>query len=162
MSARLYALSSSVAACRYNPKLQQQLEEHVAEQVRWTAMASAAAAAGLRRSVCSSNAPPGQVKSGTYDLDANLALLRHYNFAPEGAKMGVVAHILIKALMRLPEPDFSQLLHLVPERVQVLSRVSRVSPLPASHAHSVAALAFTGTRLPGDARPSCCICTRCW
>jgi len=37
-----------VAACRYNPKLQQQLEEHVAEQVRWTAMASAAAAAGLR------------------------------------------------------------------------------------------------------------------
>lgn len=48
MSARLYALSSSVAACRYNPKLQQQLEEHVAEQVRWTAMASAAAAAGLR------------------------------------------------------------------------------------------------------------------
>ena len=60
-----------------------------------------------------------QVKSGTYDLDANLALLRHYNFAPEGAKINVIALVLTKAMMRLPEPDFAQLLHLVPERVQV-------------------------------------------
>jgi len=120
--------------------------------VRPAASAAAASAAWLRRSVGPSNVPPAQVKNGTYDLDANLALLRHYNFAPEGAKMGVVAHILIKAMMRLPEPDFSQLLHLVPERVQVLSRVSHVSPLPASHAHSDAALASnvrtTPTRSP--------------
>ncbi|KAK9825418.1 hypothetical protein WJX81_003981 [Elliptochloris bilobata] len=74
----------------YNPKLQQSLEEYVAEQA----------------------------KSGTYDLDANLALLRHYDFAPEGAKLDVIATVLIKALMRLPEPDFAQLLQLVPEQVQ--------------------------------------------
>ena len=60
-----------------------------------------------------------QAKTGAYDLDANLALLRHYSFAPETAKLDAIAAVLIKAMMRLPEPDFAQLLHLIPERVQV-------------------------------------------
>ena len=48
-----------------------------------------------------------------------MALLRHYSFAPETAKLDAIAAVLIKAMMRLPEPDFAQLLHLIPERVQV-------------------------------------------
>ena len=60
-----------------------------------------------------------QAKTGAYDLNGNLALLRHYSFAPETAKLDAIAAVLIKAMMRLPEPDFAQLLHLVPERVQV-------------------------------------------
>ena len=60
-----------------------------------------------------------QVRTGAYDLDANLALLRHYNFSPEKTNVSTVAKILIKAQMRLPEHDFSQMLHLIPERRQV-------------------------------------------
>ena len=60
-----------------------------------------------------------QAKTGAYDLNGNLALLRHYSFAPETAKLDATAAVLTKAMMRLPEPDFAQLLHLIPERVQV-------------------------------------------
>ena len=52
-------------------------------------------------------------------MDANLAVLRHYNFSPEQANITTTAKILILAQMRLPEHDFSQMLHLIPERVQV-------------------------------------------
>ena len=65
-----------------------------------------------------------QVETGSYDLDANLAVLRHYNFSPEQANITTTAKILILAQMRLPEHDFSQMLHLIPERVQV--RISRM------------------------------------
>lgn len=60
-----------------------------------------------------------QVKSGTYDPDANLALLRHYQFAPEKTNINCIATMLIKAQMQLPNHDFTQLLQLIPERVQV-------------------------------------------
>lgn len=60
-----------------------------------------------------------QVKTGTYDLDANLALFRHYSFAPEKANIQAMATVLIKAQMQLPNHDFAQLLHLIPERLQV-------------------------------------------
>ncbi|CAL8467161.1 g6697 [Coccomyxa elongata] len=59
-----------------------------------------------------------QVKSGAYDMDANLALFRHYNFAPEKANIQAMATVLIKAQMQLPNHDFAQLLHLIPERLQ--------------------------------------------
>jgi hypothetical protein len=69
-----------------------------------------------------------QVKSGTYDPDANLALLRHYQFAPEKTNINCIATMLIKAQMQLPDHDFTQLLQLIPERVQVtlLTRASIV------------------------------------
>ena len=63
--------------------------------------------------------------TGGYDLDANLAVLRHYNFSPEQANITTTAKILILAQMRLPEHDFSQMLHLIPERVQVWPRTTR-------------------------------------
>ncbi len=62
-----------------------------------------------------------QVKKGTYDVNANLALFRLYNFAPEKANIQAMATVLIKAQMQLPNHDFAQLLHLIPERLQVHS-----------------------------------------
>ncbi len=69
-------------------------------------------------SVCESNGSVPQVKSGAYDMDANLALFRHYNFSPEKANIQAMATVLIKAQMQLPNHDFAQLLHLIPERLQ--------------------------------------------
>ena len=63
--------------------------------------------------------PVWQVKNGMYNPEANLALLRHYQFAPERSNINCIATLLIKAQMQLPSHDFTQLLQLIPERVQV-------------------------------------------
>lgn len=60
-----------------------------------------------------------QVSSQTYSLDANLCLLRFYQFEPERMSIQIVARILVKALMAMPAPDFSLCLFLIPERVQM-------------------------------------------
>ncbi|XP_043719280.1 eukaryotic translation initiation factor 3 subunit K-like [Telopea speciosissima] len=60
-----------------------------------------------------------QVSSQTYSLDANLCLLRLYQFEPERMSTQIVARILVKALMAMPAPDFSLCLFLIPERVQM-------------------------------------------
>ncbi|XP_031119687.1 eukaryotic translation initiation factor 3 subunit K [Ipomoea triloba] len=60
-----------------------------------------------------------QVSSQTYNLDANLCLLRLYQFEPERISTQIVARILVKALMAMPAPDFSLCLFLIPERVQM-------------------------------------------
>nr|AFK42537.1 unknown [Lotus japonicus] len=60
-----------------------------------------------------------QVLSQTYSLDANLCLLRLYQFEPEKMSSQIVARILVKALMAMPAPDFSLCLFLIPERVQM-------------------------------------------
>lgn len=61
----------------------------------------------------------GQVSSITFSLDANLALLRFYQFSPASAKTGVIVKVLLKAVMQLPSPDFKACVHLIPERLQV-------------------------------------------
>lgn len=60
-----------------------------------------------------------QVSSQNYSLNANLCLLRLYQFEPERMSTQIVARILIKALMAMPAPDFSLCLFLIPERVQM-------------------------------------------
>ncbi len=60
-----------------------------------------------------------QVKSETHDSEANLALLRHYQFSPDKSNINSIANVLIKAQMQLPNHDFTQLLQLIPERLQV-------------------------------------------
>ncbi|KQK23287.1 eukaryotic translation initiation factor 3 subunit K [Brachypodium distachyon] len=60
-----------------------------------------------------------QVSSQTYNLDANLSLLRLYQFEPDRLSVQIVARILIKALMAMPAPDFSLCLFLIPEHVQM-------------------------------------------
>lgn len=59
-----------------------------------------------------------QIASNTFDLDANLALLRFYQFQPTAVKPALLAKVLLKALMQLPGQDFKVCVHLVPERLQ--------------------------------------------
>ncbi|KAI3789926.1 hypothetical protein L2E82_02733 [Cichorium intybus] len=86
-----YTVEQLVAVNPYNPDILPDLENYVNEQV----------------------------SSETYSLEANLCLLRLYQFEPERMSTQIVARILIKALMAMPAPDFSLCLFLIPERVQM-------------------------------------------
>lgn len=70
-----------------------------------------------------------QVASKSFDLEANLALLRLYQFQPHLAKPAVLAKVLVKALMQLPSPDYKLCIHLVPERSQAEEPVASVVAL---------------------------------
>jgi len=63
---------------RYNPENQPILEQYVTQQVR----------------------------EGSYDLDANMALLKLYQFYPNSISNEVVLSVLLKGMMALPEPHF--------------------------------------------------------
>ncbi|KAL6496445.1 Eukaryotic translation initiation factor 3 subunit K [Orobanche gracilis] len=86
-----YTVEQLVAVNPYNPDILPDLENYVNEQV----------------------------SSRTYSLNANLCLLRLYQFEPARMSTQIVARILIKALMAMPAPDFSLCLFLIPERVQM-------------------------------------------
>mmetsp|Transcript_1730 Transcript_1730/g.5024 ORF Transcript_1730/g.5024 Transcript_1730/m.5024 type:complete len:213 (-) Transcript_1730:1142-1780(-) len=86
---------------KYNPNKMEELQKHVA----------------------------AQVANGSYDRDANLALLRLYNFEPEMVDGQTLANVLLLALMRLPEVDFSLLLHLIPNSSQDLPLINAVISL---------------------------------
>ncbi|XP_047337825.1 eukaryotic translation initiation factor 3 subunit K [Impatiens glandulifera] len=86
-----YTVEQLVAVNPYNPDILPDLENYVNEQV----------------------------SSQTYSLDANLCILRLYQFEPERMSAPIVARILIKALMAMPAPDFSLCLYLIPERLQM-------------------------------------------
>merc|ERR1711865_61250 len=58
-----------------------------------------------------------QASGDTYDLDANLALLKFYQFQPATANLEMVQMALAKSLMHLPSSDFSLCLYLLPETV---------------------------------------------
>ena len=58
-----------------------------------------------------------QVSEASYDLDANLALLKLYQFQPAKAKLDVVTKVLAKALMQLPGSDFQLCLYLLPDTI---------------------------------------------
>ncbi|ROT61769.1 eukaryotic translation initiation factor 3 subunit 12 [Penaeus vannamei] len=47
-----------------------------------------------------------QARENTYDLEANLALLKLYQFNPGTYQLGVACQILMKALTNLPHTDF--------------------------------------------------------
>ncbi|KAF8718159.1 hypothetical protein HU200_025649 [Digitaria exilis] len=97
-AAENYTVEDLVALNPYNPDILNDLEKFVNEQV----------------------------SSQTYNLDANLSLLRLYQFEPERMSIQIVARILIKALMAMPAPDFSLCLFLIPEHVIDLTNVSDV------------------------------------
>ncbi|KAK9099597.1 hypothetical protein Syun_026642 [Stephania yunnanensis] len=86
-----YTVEELVAVNPYNPDILPDLENYVNEQV----------------------------SSQTYSLNANLCLLRLYQFEPERMSTQIVSRILVKALMAMPAPDFSLCLFLIPERVQM-------------------------------------------
>lgn len=70
-----------------------------------------------------------QVSNNTWNLETNLALLRHYQFAPSTAKINVLAKLLLKALAQLPGSDFKTCIHLVPERIQADETIAKVVAL---------------------------------
>ena len=47
-----------------------------------------------------------QVKTGTYDFDANRHLLQQYKFSPDTARIEVVEKVLLLALLQLPQKHF--------------------------------------------------------
>lgn len=70
-----------------------------------------------------------QVSDRFVDADANLAVLKLYQFYPNKYNPSTVAKILIKALMSLPSPDFLSALYLIPDRKQVDEPIPVISQL---------------------------------
>lgn len=64
-----------------------------------------------------------QIKQGTYSLDANLTLLRFFQFQPSSIDITVLAKVLLLSLAQLPASDFKICLHLVPERLHQVRHV---------------------------------------
>eukprot|EP00245_Coleochaete_scutata_P001688 TRINITY_DN12118_c0_g2_i1.p1 TRINITY_DN12118_c0_g2~~TRINITY_DN12118_c0_g2_i1.p1 ORF type:complete len:232 (+),score=43.55 TRINITY_DN12118_c0_g2_i1:129-824(+) len=59
-----------------------------------------------------------QVANQTYSLDANICLLRLYQFDPTKFNSAVVNRILMKAMMAMPAPDFQLSMCLIPDKRQ--------------------------------------------
>ena len=70
-----------------------------------------------------------QLKTGSYDRRANQALLKIFQFHPDKLDPDVVARVLIKALMQLPDSDFLMCLYLVPQLSVRLSRTGYLQNL---------------------------------
>merc|ERR1712243_466536 len=65
----------------------------------------------------------------TYNLDANLAVLKLYQFNPSMFKQEVTCQILLKALMNLPHPDLNLCKCLIIEQYQAVESVNKVIEL---------------------------------
>jgi len=59
-----------------------------------------------------------QLKTGSYDSEANLALLKLYLLHPNEADVEVMERVLLKALCALPVSDFSLCLYQIPTKFQ--------------------------------------------
>jgi translation initiation factor 3 subunit K len=81
-------VSKLLQADRYSPEIIPQLEKYVQEQVA----------------------------AKTYNLEANLALLKLYQFHSDKANVKVISQILIKALMNMPSTDFLLAAYLISEK----------------------------------------------
>lgn len=57
------------------------------------------------------------VSSGSYDFEADHALLKLYQFHPSKNNTAVIAKVLVRALAQVPAFDFVQHLYLIPESV---------------------------------------------
>merc|ERR1719191_1245278 len=57
-----------------------------------------------------------QLDKATYDLEANLAILKLYLLYPEEAKVRVYEGILVKALTAFPATDFALCMYQIPEK----------------------------------------------
>ncbi|KAK9355532.1 armadillo-type protein [Lipomyces doorenjongii] len=75
-----------------------------------------------------------QCATGSYDLMANLALLKLYQFNPELMRDETVLNVLAKSLTVFPQPDFTLALHLLPpsllHQYSTASAPSSTIPLP--------------------------------
>ncbi|CAI5999860.1 unnamed protein product [Closterium sp. NIES-65] len=94
-------IAQLLAANPYNPEILPDLEKHVDDQIA----------------------------NGTYDLDANLTLLRLYMFEPARVNVRKISGVLIKAMMALPRTDVTLCLCLIPERYQIEEPLSTLIAL---------------------------------
>jgi len=67
-----------------------------------------------------------QVEENSYDISANLAVLKLYQFNPTYFVMDVVSKILMKTLMSLPSPDFTLCKCLIDQQYQDTREIGRV------------------------------------
>merc|ERR1712221_47543 len=70
-----------------------------------------------------------QAIENTYNLDANLAILKLYQFNPSLFKETVTCQILLKALMNQPNTDFTLCRCLISENFQDLPTITKVIDL---------------------------------
>ena len=64
-----------------------------------------------------------QCDHGSYDFEANLALLKLYQFRPSCSKTDIAVRLLLKSLMQLPATDFVILRCVLPQSLVILSIV---------------------------------------
>ena len=53
-------------------------------------------------------------EEANYDFHSNLYLMKMYSLYPFNAREDIVVKVLIKAMMNLPESDFTSLIYLIP------------------------------------------------
>eukprot|EP01113_Clastostelium_recurvatum_P022691 TRINITY_DN2714_c0_g1_i1.p1 TRINITY_DN2714_c0_g1~~TRINITY_DN2714_c0_g1_i1.p1 ORF type:complete len:208 (+),score=46.07 TRINITY_DN2714_c0_g1_i1:106-729(+) len=94
-------ISTSIESNRYNPELIKDLEAYVQHQVT----------------------------NGTYHFEANLALLKSYQFNPARCNTDIISLILQKALMALPSTDFLLCSYLISEKSQSNETITLLSTL---------------------------------
>lgn len=71
-----------------------------------------------------------QMSSGSYDLEANLAILKLYAIYPEESNNDVTQKVLLKAMMNYPSTDFSLCIYQIPEgKVAELKDVMKLATL---------------------------------
>ncbi|XP_020893160.1 eukaryotic translation initiation factor 3 subunit K [Exaiptasia diaphana] len=73
-----------------------------------------------------------QVDENFYDLDANLAVLKLYQFNPAYSQTTITAQILLKALMNLPNSDFIMCRCVIDDSIQqdpTIQKVVRLADL---------------------------------
>jgi len=101
------AITALIESSRYNPEILGELENHLQHQI----------------------------DSKTYHFEANLAILKLYQFHPKKSNTTVIKKILIKALMNTPSTDFLLSSYLIPEKIQVEPTVAKLFQL-ANHIES--------------------------
>jgi len=89
------SIRALIASNLYDTKIVPQLEEHVKFQIR----------------------------TSSYDAEANRELLQLYALAPDMLKLDILARLLVKALMQMPSPDFVTSLYLLQENRHALEPV---------------------------------------
>eukprot|EP01062_Namystynia_karyoxenos_P077651 TRINITY_DN7860_c0_g1_i1.p2 TRINITY_DN7860_c0_g1~~TRINITY_DN7860_c0_g1_i1.p2 ORF type:complete len:232 (+),score=115.78 TRINITY_DN7860_c0_g1_i1:84-698(+) len=70
-----------------------------------------------------------QIQEGTFDPDANIALLKLYQFHPAKLDAEILVKVLQKSLMELPSTSFVLCLYLVPERHHKRPEIARLLEL---------------------------------
>eukprot|EP01045_Picozoa_sp_COSAG04_P019185 COSAG04_NODE_1840_length_5436_cov_2.534195_3_plen_255_part_00 len=121
------AVHEAIENHRYNPEILPNLEAYVDYQVRAPGSQPRFAsplphrspiAAGPALTPARSPPPRAQIQNSAYDFDANLAILKLYQFYPQTTNMEVVAKILAKALMATGT-DFLLCTYLISEQIKV-------------------------------------------